>query len=386
MDASRADDATLGPPADASSDASSGCTVDIGCGMPTTDPHNCGGCGHDCDGGACIDASCAPLPPQVLATGQASPFAIATDGVDVYWLNAGLAVGGGKSGLLTFSRGAVLKCSVSGCDNRPTLLAQLAVSPSFGGSVPLSPSALALDDAHVYFADNDGVHVCAKSGCNCEPRTLTRTPASALTLWDGGLAFVGGSADLLSGVVGECIGDLCSGALFDAGAQPSNLRGMTSTGGAFYWLTTLGRMYSCPIGGCGSAPTLAWTSPSSLGFVPSLFEVAAGSGSLYFTSSDEAPLGGVARCTATECEATAKAFAVDRQSATSIAVTGGEVIWSDGEGVVECPTGGCPDGGPGVLVPSATLLSAFAIDPSWIYLASWTDAYAENGTITRVAR
>ena len=47
-----------------------------------TDPKNCGGCGHDCGGGACTGGLC---PIAVLASGQASPRGIVVDANRVYW-------------------------------------------------------------------------------------------------------------------------------------------------------------------------------------------------------------------------------------------------------------------------------------------------------------
>src|SRR5579859_928196 len=53
-----------------------------GCGDVETDPHNCGRCGHDCFGGACISGGCQPV---VLASGQNDSSAIALDAKNVYW-------------------------------------------------------------------------------------------------------------------------------------------------------------------------------------------------------------------------------------------------------------------------------------------------------------
>jgi hypothetical protein len=58
--------------------------VTTGCGDVQSSSANCGACGHDCQGGACVAGVCQP----VLLTGDESfPNTIATDGVEVYWAN-----------------------------------------------------------------------------------------------------------------------------------------------------------------------------------------------------------------------------------------------------------------------------------------------------------
>jgi hypothetical protein len=81
------------------------------CGADTdVDPRNCGACGHDCQGGACVSGVC-----QAFAFGanQQSPIRVAVTGDDVVWLNDILHVNGNIY--------AIMKAPRSGGD--PVMLA-----------------------------------------------------------------------------------------------------------------------------------------------------------------------------------------------------------------------------------------------------------------------
>lgn len=66
----------------------------------TSDPKNCGYCGHDCLGGFCVASACQPV---VVATKQQWPVAITVDATNVYWTN-------GQSGA---PLGSVVKADLS---------------------------------------------------------------------------------------------------------------------------------------------------------------------------------------------------------------------------------------------------------------------------------
>jgi hypothetical protein len=64
--------------------------------------HNCGACGHDCLGGSCTASACQPL--QLSAAGT-SPYGIALDSTNVYWVEGNgkiyaVPIGGGTQTLL----------------------------------------------------------------------------------------------------------------------------------------------------------------------------------------------------------------------------------------------------------------------------------------------
>jgi hypothetical protein len=77
----------------------------------------------------------------VLASGLGSPAGIATDGLYVYWTEAGDYFVDGHA---VANAGNVRKCAVDGCNNTPTTIAA-GVS---------SPSGIAVDESFVYWADN----------------------------------------------------------------------------------------------------------------------------------------------------------------------------------------------------------------------------------------
>lgn len=95
------------------------------------DPHNCGLCGHDCLGGACIEGRCQPV---VLASGEAFPYTIISDGSTVFWAN--WSQGNGPA------------------DNVPTILRAVGVD-GVGlrtvGTAPYFPSALHGDETSLYW-------------------------------------------------------------------------------------------------------------------------------------------------------------------------------------------------------------------------------------------
>jgi sugar lactone lactonase YvrE len=66
-----------------------------------TDATNCGACGVDCDGGACVAGVC---QPYVLAKDQAGPGQIAVDLAYVYWSNYGAPSPGTNGSIVTIRK------------------------------------------------------------------------------------------------------------------------------------------------------------------------------------------------------------------------------------------------------------------------------------------
>ncbi len=111
-----------GPPAEAGSDTGSDATTGGGedgavaisdggmDGCPaanvSSDPKNCGACGHDCLGGACEAGACQPF---LIGELDASASSIAVNASGVYWVVP--------------SGSAVLECPPGGCAGKPVVLA-----------------------------------------------------------------------------------------------------------------------------------------------------------------------------------------------------------------------------------------------------------------------
>jgi hypothetical protein len=55
-----------------------------GCGDTQSNPHDCGACGHDCEGGACVNGVCQPF---LLTSDEAFPKSLAVDDTRLYWAN-----------------------------------------------------------------------------------------------------------------------------------------------------------------------------------------------------------------------------------------------------------------------------------------------------------
>jgi hypothetical protein len=99
----------------------------------------------------CATSGCANTPTP-LVFGQSTATAVATDGTNVYWLNAG-------NGL-----GEVLTCPLSGCAGKPINLAS-------GNTFPVG---IAVDETNVYWTTGGAgiVFKCSITGCGGKPTVL----------------------------------------------------------------------------------------------------------------------------------------------------------------------------------------------------------------------
>jgi hypothetical protein len=131
------------------------------------DPHNCGACGHDCLGGACVAGACQPVT-LVHESGQ--PFELAVDAANVYWLNSSGTLesvskqGGGVSYLATkqYNPGSVAVADGTVYFGLYDAYLSVQSVPVGGGNLTalgdqgIGGGIIALDAAFVYWTEYPG--------------------------------------------------------------------------------------------------------------------------------------------------------------------------------------------------------------------------------------
>lgn len=176
------------------------------CTDTTSNPANCGSCGHVCQNTTCTDGAC---DSTVLSSGFVPPGRLAIDASNAYWTNGdgvirSVPLAGGTTTTLatgltqpigiavdaqnvyaTSQDGRIVSVPLSGASS-PTILAQTQPNPY----------ALTVDATNVYWsnvasgAGNGSIMACAKAGCGQMPTTL----ASGIHVqYPYGLAVSGGS-------------------------------------------------------------------------------------------------------------------------------------------------------------------------------------------------
>jgi hypothetical protein len=355
---------------------------DASCGADLqTDPANCGACGHDCIGGACLAGQCQAwtLVPGVFGSAE-----IALDATNIYW-----------SG---YSNGQILRAAKDGTG--------VTVLVTESGTQPIGTT---IDDTNVYWVDGENpgsVQSIPKSGGDGGATYLTpanlETPLSVAVdsqniYWaeyygnaigranklDGGgfgyiatglnspFAVTAGDASVFFGTqdtVGRVPGDWPSVATTDDDAGPfatiftsSTLyvSGMTLAGPDVYWseANAPGAVVSAPQSGLGSGVPIAIASNETYPW-----NVAVDATNVYWTA--EGP--------------------------NSAASSNDPDLFVAGY-VATCPIAGCPSSGPKMLATGLHNPRGIAVDDVAVYFTIFGNATGPfdpptEGSVMKIAK
>jgi hypothetical protein len=287
------------------------------------------------------------MPTGALVTGQYTPWAIAVDGNAVYWLKGGVPTGGGGNlNPPRYVATQILQCSLSGCGNRPTVLATLPTPDPLGQVVP---SALTLDATSVYWTDSAGARV--------HERRLRLRPAHPRRREQ----HHGRRRDEHRGVF--------HGVRPRRGEELPGPQGIAVDGTALYVTTEGGQLVDCALGGCNGTATIVWQGQMGSTQAATL-DVAVDATRLYWTNAQPLTYGSVFQCDKVDCSGTLVMLASGRDEPWAIAVDGANVYWAEGPGVVRCAIGGC-GGSPTVVAAAGG--PVLALDAANVYFTMFSD-------------
>jgi len=180
---------TQPPPIDAGPTCAPGLALCSGqCIDLTSDPLNCGSCGHSCGTMTCTMGGCDSI---VLSTEFDPPGRLTIDSSNVYWSNLdgtikSVPIAGGATTTLASGLGAGMGIGVDAQNVYAVSQDGRIVSAPLTGTMAVTvlataqpqPYALAVDGTNVYWstigsgAGNGTIMACAKTGCGQVPTTL----------------------------------------------------------------------------------------------------------------------------------------------------------------------------------------------------------------------
>jgi hypothetical protein len=309
----------------------------------SSDPANCGACGHDCLGGGCASGACQPV---TVATGG-SPGVIAIAGATLYW---------GDTVADTITVGAA--------------------SPADGGAGPSvyhhtqhPVLALAVDPpvTTLYWLESDQINQCALGPtCATTVNSSLPTPLPNLPILfidSSGIYWPDGQDEVLECPLSGCANGN-AGSFFFTGSATNPVSGLALSGGIVYW-GGKSLLESCPDGTqCSTATAL----PPALADVPT--ELFATATTLYFSVDT-----GVNSCALPSCP-TVTTVASNEQQPSYIVADANAAYWIDKTGLFGC-VNGCA--APANLFSGT--VGGLTIDGSAVY---WT--VPGQGKILKVAR
>lgn len=345
---------TDGPTADAQPEAS--------CANTTTDPLNCGRCGHNCYKGMCQASVCQPF---ALATGYLDTWDLAVDGTSVYFTSI-------------FDNNIYKVSKFDG-----TNATKLADQPDV-----LAPFALTVDATSIYWTNHTAtgeVRRCPITGCPSSGSTLLATAN-----YPSGVVVSGGTVFWAANSGGEIArGDTTDGGhplvLFPASASGNPYQLATDVGYVYATDNMSGTTRRIPLDG-GAVTTLSNNS------VTSSSGIAIGTGGIFFTGGSFTD-GIVWRITAAAFAdgASATPFASSQHHPTGIAVDDTNVYWvatgdpdQNNGFVLTCPITGCMT--PTVLATGQHYPVRIKVDADAVYWTNNGQSMGRDGSVWKVAK
>jgi hypothetical protein len=326
--------------ADCNGDGRDGCEAAL-----ASDPHDCGACGHDCQGGACTAGTCQPIvvgPSGVGSDFYPSPLAV--DTAAAFW----------------FANTDVASCAKSGCSKASLV--------STGG---LAGTALAIDAASVFFTGvtDDKLRSVPRGGGAATVIASTLQPQAHGIAADGTNVYFTVISDLFTGLgrIMSCPRTGCGGGspvpVSSPQGRPQNL---LVSAGRLLWTSSQGA-WKCTLPACVDATKLVSAGASSIATDGTTLYLAAGTSVLTCPlagcSDSPAPLvagGGVLAVD----DATVY-FAVNEQT--------GPYSYTTKTSISSCPKSGCT--APKLVLDGflGTGIDTLVADGAFLYWANGTD-------------